>query len=438
MKFWLNCLFVTVFTFLLLGLLGKFLQMNALNAFDPISAAIGDIEISDIAFSQLREGEPEPDPNITVVNIGKLGRGEIGDQIKNIARFRPKIIGIDAIFSCEVRDSVNCPAAFDPVGNKKFTSAIEEAEKLGIKVVMAEKLHQTDQLKEQYGDVERYDSLEHSDPELLRNSYEGFVNLITDAEHQEDLKLCREFKPMVMVKDQPQYAFEVMIAKLYDSAKAEKFLARGNENEVINYRGNTPDLWGASTYSGRYQFLDVHEALDTSSFTPEMIQDKIIIMGYHGENLFDKSWEDKFFTPLNTKYTGRSRPDMYGVTVHANVVSMIIDEDYIDTMPEWITYLMAFLVVFFTSAIFFLIDRKIPVWFDLLSLVIQFLLFVAASFVMIIVFSYYSYKMELTVILAGVAVIGTSFELYKGGAAVLAEFWNEKMAKTSKTEPDTN
>jgi CHASE2 domain-containing sensor protein len=435
LKFWLHCALVTLFTFLLMGGLYKVSQLRIFQAFDPIGQAIGDIEISDIAFSQIREGEPKPDENVTIVNIGYLTRGEIGDQLRNIIKHNPKVIGLDIIFSCPVRDSINCPQAFDFEQNFKFHSAIQEAEDKGIKVVMAQKLHQTKGLVEKFGDVAIYDSIEHSDDFLRLNSDEGFVNLDTDASHQEDLKLCRQFTPMIEVNGNPEYAFSVKMAMLYDSTKAWKFLKRGNEKEVINYRGNTPDFYGATAgnYSGRYQFLDTYQALDSTSFTEDMIKDKVVIFGFHGNDITDRSWEDKFFTPLNVNYAGRSRPDMYGVVVHANAVSMVLEEDYVDSMPLWQSVLISIMVVLLTSALFFKIEEHLPLWFDLISILVQVAIFVLFSVVMLLAFSYFSLKLDFTLTLAAAALVGTCFELYYGGIMRFYEYLQKRViSKVSK------
>ena len=423
---------VTLFTFLLMGALYQFSQMRIMQAFDPIGQAIGDVEISDIAFSQIREGEPKPDENVTIVNIGFLSRGEIGDQIRNIIRYKPRVIGLDIIFSCEVRDSINCPQAFDFENNFRFHSAIQEAEDNGIKVVMGEKLHQTRSLIEKYGDVALYDSIEHTDDFLRLNSYEGFVNLDTDAGHQEDLKLCRQLNPKIKVNGKQELAFSVKMAMLYDSVKAQKFLDRGNEKEVINYRGNTPDFYGATagSYSGRYQFLDATQALDSTSFSEDMIRDKIVIFGFHGADITDRSWEDKFFTPLNINYAGRSRPDMYGVVVHANAVSMVLEEDYVDSLPLWQTVIISILVVMLTAALFFKIEEKLSIWFDILSLIVQVALFILFSLIMLLAFSYFSIQLDFTLTLAAAALVGTCFEMYYGGIMRFFEYLQNKVSKT--------
>jgi len=430
MKLWLNSLMVTIFTFLMMGALYQFLQLNALEAFDPIGQAMEQVDLADIAFSHLREGEPEPDENVTIVNIGWLSRGEIAKQIENITLFKPRVIGMDIIFACEVLDPVSCPGAFDTLGTAALSQAIRNAQHAGIKMVMSEKLMQTSALIEREGDTDQYDSISHSVPEILNNAYEGYVNLSTDAEHQEDIKYCRELPPMKVVNGKTQLAFSVRMAMAYDHDKAARFLMRGNETETINFRGNTPDLYEASTYSGRYQFLDAEQALDTSQYSGDMIRDKVVIFGFHGTDLYDRSWEDKFFTPLNQKYAGRARPDMYGVVVHANVVSMILNEDFIDVMPLWQSVLISVLLVFFSALLFFKIEENLPIWYDLLSLLIQVGLFILLSLAMILTFSYFSVKLEFTLALAAVALVGTCFELYKGGVLAAWDYFRAKLGKS--------
>lgn len=408
-KFWLHCTLNTLFVFGILASLVWVTDLNLFNAFDPLGKALGDMELSDIAFSQLRE-DPPIDTNIVIVNIGYLPRGEIGRQIMTLNQFKPKVIALDIIFSCDggLRDSINCPQAYDTLGNMIFASAVQETKTM----VLAEKLWQSKSLIAKYGDTNIYDSIEHTDTELRGNAYEGFVNLETDAEHQEDLKVCRAYNPKMEVAGKTALAFSTMIAMLYDSVKTKKYLERNQHSETINYRGNIVDWHGASSYPGRYAVLDWDQALDTTQFVPRMIKDKIIIMGFLGSDLRDTSWDDKFITPLNKNYAGKTRPDMYGVVVHANAVSMILDEDYIGNLDTFDEYLIAFIVCFLNVALFMLIVRRMPLWFDGLSIVIQLLQIVLFSFLMIYMFSWINFKLNLTTTLATVALVGTCFEIY--------------------------
>jgi hypothetical protein len=294
----------------------------------------------------------KPEDRITVVNVGNLSRGEIGDQIRNIIQFKPKVIGIDIIFACEKRDSLNCPQAYDPINNFKFYTAIISAEAAGIKVVMAERLLQSSALADKKVDVPRFDSIEHSDPELLQNSTEGYINLFAYETDSAGLLYCREVAPYYNVNGAFEKSFAVEIANAYDSIKAENFLQRGNSSELINFRGNTVTYQNPSPYAGYFTFLDAAQALDTATFTPDIIKDRIVLFGFHGNDLTDDATEDKYLTPLNFKSSSGLVPDMFGVVIHANIISMILNEDFIEPNSLTSTLIISLLVSLISAPIF--------------------------------------------------------------------------------------
>jgi CHASE2 domain-containing sensor protein len=411
-KFWTDCIIATCFVFAVLWGILQMTKLNVFNAFDPIGQALGDLELTDIAFSQLRD-DPQIDTNIIIVNIGNFNRGDIGRQIATLSQFQPKVIALDIIFACDMGlyDSVNCPQYYDTLNNQLFAHAVRTA---GKRMVLAEELHQTVALVEKMGDVDIYDSIEHTDAHLLQQADEGFVNLPTEAAHQEDLKACRTFIPKMDVNGKMEYAYSMRIAMKFDSAKAKKFLDRNKEEETINYRGNIVDWHGASNYPGRYMVLDADQALDTNQFVPSMIKDKIVLLGFLGSDLRDTSWDDKFFTPLNTKYAGKARPDMYGVVVHANIISMILNEDYINEIPVWLQYLLAIVLCMANVALFIKIKYSdtLSGLFDVASFLIQIFQIILLSLLMIFAFNWASYKLNLTISLAIVALVGTGFEFY--------------------------
>jgi CHASE2 domain-containing sensor protein len=433
-KFFLDCFIATLFVFAVLLGIRETSQLPLFNAFDPLGQSLGDMEITDITFSRLRE-DPVIDTNIVIINIGDLPRSGIGEQIRVISRYKPKVIGIDSFFDCGncpngKIDSLCCPLAYDTLNNLIFAEAVREAGN----VVMVTKLLQSDSLLSLYGDTDMYDSLEHTDEFLRPNTIEGYASLETDAEHQEDLKSCRRFNPSMKVGNETLYAFSVKMAMIFDSAKTQRFLARGNHSEVINYRGNIYDPFGASEFPGRYYTLDWDQALDSTSFVSSLFKDKIVIMGFLGSDLKDTSWDDKFFTPLNKKYAGKTRPDMYGAVVHANAVSMILNEDYIDELSEFQQILIAFLICFFNVALFAVINRKLPHWFDGLSLLLQLFQIILCTVLMIYVFKWENFKLNLTYSLAALALVGTCFELYINVVKRLFLVARKRFLLTSKTD----
>jgi CHASE2 domain-containing sensor protein len=104
---------------------------------------------------------------------------------------------------------------------------------------------------------------------------------------------------------------------------------------------------------------------------------------------------------------------MYGVVVHANAVSMILNADYIEELTEIQQLLIAFVICFLNVALFFVINRKIPLWYDGLSLLLQLIQIIACTIIMIYVFKLANFKLNLTYTLAALALVGTCFELYE-------------------------
>src|SRR5689334_3798864 len=156
-KFLIDCILATLFVFLSLYGLKQMTTLRLFNAFDPIGQALGDMEFADIAFSSLRD-DPAIDENVVIVNIGNLSRAGIAQQIMNISACKPKVIGLDIIFACDrgIRDSINCPEAYDTLSNQLFAMAASGATNL----VMAQKLWQSKTLVDSLGDSQVYDSME--------------------------------------------------------------------------------------------------------------------------------------------------------------------------------------------------------------------------------------------------------------------------------------
>lgn len=182
---------------------------------------------------------------------------------------------------------------------------------------------------------------------------------------------------------------------------------------MINYRGNVLD-YGATEFGTKYYALDVPDVFQ-ENFVPEMIEGKIVMFCYLGEYLGDReSLEDKFYTPLNKKYIGRAFPDMYGGVIHANIVSMILNEDYINSMTDNQGLILAILLCFLNVALFSWIYRRIPMWYDGVTKLTQLLEISLLVIGMIYVLDEFSYKLELTVAIVAVAIAGDALEVYYG------------------------
>ncbi len=418
-KFLLQRLSITVIVFVMLLGVNGITDYKFFSAFDPISQALTDFELTDYAFSKLRPDQTV-DERIIIINLA-LSRREMAQQIQIINQYKPKVIGIDSFFNCEgnLRDSINCPQLKDTLGNLLLSNAIADAGN----VVLVSKLLQKRKTAES-NVIDQYDSIEYSDPIFKENSKRNsFANLATEAVYQEDVKLCRKFIPKVSVNGKDEYAFAVGMAMLYDSVKAMKFLARKNEEEVVNYRGNVEvqdvrlkalqnkDL-GTTNFNAMFYAIDWDDLL-AGEVAADLFKDRIVIMGFMGDYFGDPAWSDKYFTPLNKKVAGRANPDMFGVVVHANILAMILNEDYVNELADCQKYFIAFIVCLLTVALFIFIDRKLPAWFDALSVIIQVFQILVFSFLMVEVFANFSLKLDLSLTLAVSALVGPAYDIFK-------------------------
>ncbi len=431
-KFWIQSLVITSFVFFMMWGVSELTDFKLFNAFDPISQALADFELTDYAFSNLRP-DPLVDQRIIIVNFGNLTRGEVAEQVRIISSYKPKVIGIDGFYNCEggLRDTVNCPQLLDEMGNLLLANAIQEAGN----VVLVSKLLQTDSLSG-LNAVDGYDSVEYADPIFRENARNGFANLVTDANFQEDVKICRKFVPQWNVRGVTHYAFAVEMCMRFDSVKTKKFLARNNEEELINYRGNVEiqDLrlknlkrqnTQSTNFNGMFYAVDVDQ-LQKGEILGDIFKDNIIIMGFLGSRFGDITWEDKYFTPLNKKVAGRANPDMFGVVVHANIAAMILNEDYVNELADWQKYLIAFVICFFTVALFKIIDEKLPIWFDAFSVLIQIIQLLLISGLMVYAFVACSFKLDLTITLAAAALVGPGYDIFKSAEKQLQSWLTKR------------
>lgn len=357
---------------------------------DPIGDAIGDVEMTDIVFSEIRES-PRVDRNVVLVNIGALSRREIAQELQIINQFDPAVIGIDSYFWNLKEDSL---------GDILLNRALSKIKNL----VMVSELKYNPK-------TDDYDSLRVSNS-FFNLGYVGFANLETNAITQYRFKVCRSFLPKKEIHKKEEVAFSVKLCQLFDERKANKLLERNNGYEIINYRGNVMDF-GQTKFGGRYTALDVSDVFQ-KKFTPNLIKGKIVLFGYLGDDFDDRSWEDKFYTPLNVKYAGRSNPDMFGVVIHANIISMILTQDYIGKQGQFSSIVTALVICFLTVLFFTVIYRRLPKWYDGLTKTIQLVELLLLLTINVFIFHWFNYKMSLTLVTIMVALAGDSLEVSYG------------------------
>lgn len=406
----------------ILGLIVSNININ-LQFLNPIEQTFSDFDVTDIYFSQLK-GDEKAEDRITIVNIGMLGRGEISELMQIVGKHQPTVVGIDAFFE-ELKGNADSltgkPEATLVDSLLQDAIKMTNAESNKNKVVMVTKAAFKKNSPELKKDKPNYDSVETSDKFFMQYADGGLANLITegtrdnvltDDEKAGGLETSRTFAPKEDIKKERNLCFAAKIAEKYAPEKVSRLIQRNNEVEYINFKGSIK----------KYQLID-HEQLrqmgadsTANSALKVLFKDKIVLLGYMGPTINTKtsSDEDKFFTPMNPIYIGKSSRDMYGIVVHANIISMILDEDYIDEMPTWLNYVVEFLIAFLAIATFSYSYRTMDFWFDGISLVAQAVFTLTILFFIIFVFDKFNVRVDWSLGILAVIFAPNVIEIYFG------------------------
>jgi CHASE2 domain-containing sensor protein len=315
---------------------------------NQLQNTVQDLQVTDMVFSRIRNINAVPvDTNIVIVNIGYLQRKQIAEQINILNRYDPKVIGIDVQFFKTKPPEQDIPLAM----------ALSNVKNL----VMVSKLEYNE-------DKKNFDSISLPNPEFLKYANTGFANFIIG---EEEFKTTRVFSPIEKHGNETELAFSVKIAQLFNSKSVDKFLKRNNEVETINFRRNI----------NKYRILDINDVF-LKQDSLDLMKGKIILMGFLGPDTSTLVNEDVFYTPMNLQYIGKTFPDMYGVVIHANIISMILSEDYINTIPLWVRILLIVLIAFGIMTLFTIMRETTGEWYESASLVA---LFVSMALLMSII-----------------------------------------------------
>jgi len=359
---------ITVFLFILLV---KFIPLN-LHFADPMKLAMKDFDFNDVAYAKLgKSEEAKLDSRIVVVNIGHLDREEIAYLIEKTASMNPKVIGLDSYFE----------GPRDPHKDSVLSSIFKKTKNLVVvSRIDNEHLHHTHEF-ELLPDY--FDSSTH---------YRGYANVIG-----EEIGTIRMYSPFEKIEHEEYPSFTSAIIKLYDEKAYKRLEKRNNEVEMINYtRHNTPE---------KKQYVVVEpEDLMSDAIDPSLFKDKIVLLAYVSENPFDI--EDKKFTPMNEEVAGKTKPDMNGIFVHANILSMVLDNNYIRKLPEWVGWLAAILIGWLHMSLFIRYYLESHIWFHLVAKIAQIISAFFFVYLGMLLFNKFRIKldMELTLVVIILAV----------------------------------
>ncbi|MCX6286511.1 MAG: CHASE2 domain-containing protein [Bacteroidetes bacterium] len=353
---------------LLLFITVALVELFALNLtfFNPVEKALTDFNFSDLLYSKLSSKQ------------------ELLD--KRIRSFHPKVIGFDGFFSVR-RDST-------------------------VDAMLLEQLSQERNLAMACYLVDRntadgsFDSLETSDP-YFNTGERAIVNL---GGANPETSTVRTFSPVQVFKGDTLWAMAAEVVRKYDPAAFSRLARRNNVREIINYTGN----------HNAFISYDAEEVLDSTSDL-SMIKDKIVLMGYIGNSFRNvNDLEDIYFTPMNPELAGRSRPDMYGVVIHANAASMILSGNYINVMPEWLQILFSFIFCYLYVLFFTWFNSRNPALFDLLFPAILLAINVLIVYTFFILYKTFSYSIYATYFLIPVLFYKLFLTWYERAIHVIA------------------
>ncbi|HMK25617.1 MAG TPA: CHASE2 domain-containing protein [Chitinophagaceae bacterium] len=364
-----DTIFATVWVFLFIVALGA-IPLN-LGVINPVKLGLKDFDFNDVTYSNLERGANRQksstiDKHIVIVNIGYANRGEIAAMIEKVAANKPKVMGLDALFY-EARDP-------------EQDSALNEAFKKNKNLIAAKMLV----LNGKEGDT-----VMGSRGDFIKTASEyASVNLWDDS-----LRTIRYCLPVFEDYAHKQHkSFAAALVEAYDPEAYEVLEKKSHHNHkiIIDY----------SRRVDRYQLVEYEDLLnnrvDDSTFVG-----KIVLFGYI--NTSSNDIEDKKFTPMNERYAGKSIPDMNGIVVHANIISMALDKNYIKKVPLWGNLLLAVLVCWLHMSFFIHYYLESHIWFHLAAKIAQVLS--AFFFIWLGIYLYEKYRLKVDMKFSIVTII---------------------------------
>lgn len=333
-------------------------------------------DIYDLNYTRKHLENNQRDANIVIVEVGS-DRSTIAGQISLIKKYSPALICIDVVFDKEG----------DSLENNKLLRAISRSDS----IIFANRF---------------VDDPAGKHPVLVSSFFakdkqlqSGYNNIAGD-----EYTVIRYYRPFYKVSDSVYPAFTSSIIEKWSPEKFDRLKNRNKKMEIINYTGNLKNYDNLS--KEQLKFADATGQLKS------LLSGRIVLLGY-----FDKEeplvMEDLYFSPLNERVAGKSLPDMYGVVIHANILSMILKGNYAKQASDLVSYLFAGLITFLF--LLYILSRykkrKHPKhgWF----LLLQFGLILFILFIFLVVFREFHIKVPLLPIMISLVLCVELLGLYR-------------------------
>jgi CHASE2 domain-containing sensor protein len=380
-----DTIFATIWVFIFIVVLGS-LPIN-LGFLNPIKLGLKDFDFNDIAYSKLGKADhTPPDKKVVIVNIGQADREGLAMMIDKAGTMKPKVMALDVLFFGEK----------DPVQD----SLLNEVFKRNKNLIAAHQLLMSGP---------DGDTIKTTGDYFKTASQYAFVNLFTDS-----LSSVRYYEPFEKDYKKKLYkSFSSAIIEAYDSTAYKKLRKKGNSKTLINY----------SRHVGQYLVIN-WEDLMAENVDSSALKGKIVLFGYLSPNKDDIS--DKFFTPMNPRFYGKSVPDMNGIVIHANVISMVLEDNYVKKLPSWAGLLIAIVVCWLHMSFFVRYYLESHIWFHLVAKILQVASAIFFVWLGIYLFDRYRLKVDLKLSMITIVMAVDVIYFYEAWAVWMHKKFNYK------------
>jgi CHASE2 domain-containing sensor protein len=333
-----------------------------------------DFDIYDLYYSGKDKQNSKRDTNIVLVEID-TGRTEILQQVNLLSNYNPKVIAIDAFFETPKENDSVFRNNINSKPNIIFLNRNAEA---GL-----------------------VPNIFNNDPSRC-----GFANFIGNK-----YSIVRNFYPQKEFNGRQYSAFAACITRVANIEKYKILQKRHNNQEIIDYKGNLEN----------YTTLSVDEVMQyqLSGQLNKIIKNKIVLLGFFSKDTSQLVMTDIHYTPLNEVVSGKSFPDMYGVVIHANILSMILHGKYPTLASDFVSYLFAFVLTLFFYYYILLQYRKKVHPSHGVFLVIQVFIILFILYFFLKLYDWFLFKVSLEPIMISLVLSLELFGVYESFAVWL-------------------
>ncbi len=368
-----DTIMATIFFFVVLWALSATVQMSIL---EPGKIELPDFDHTDVIYSQSPPNPVRFDPKIVIVNVGTIDRAGIAAVIQATNAMQPAVIGVDLTFA----------GAKDPAQDSMLAASISGK----TNIVMC---------------TERGGHGKESDGYFAGYAmHKGYGNF-----YGEPANMVRYFRPF----HEKDTSFTAAILNIADPGAFARLYKRNHHEQAINYTRRDTE----------YLVID-YRALLNGLVDEQAIKGKIVLVGLYDRNPYNI--EDKHLTPMNHTFIGRTLPDMHGVMIHANILSMMLTDNYITQAAGWVSKLLGVLLAWVCMGILvrYIVNKHI--WFHIIVKVWQSVAIFVLFALNVLLLKYGHIRLDVSLALAVLIFAPELLYLYEIFAMWLESRFNHK------------